>query len=453
MAQDRKVFIGGTGRSGIAAAKMVLEMGGEVLLFDSNENVDKEAVLAQFPKDTRLRLVCGTLLPNELIGVSLAVLSPGIPLSADFISVIDNARIPIISELELSYQASKGRIAAITGTNGKTTTTALVGEILKTTFKDVHVVGNIGNPFSLEALKTTDRSAIVAEVSSFMLETINDFKPYVSAILNITPDHLDRHGNMNRYIKIKEAITMNQTQNEYVVLNFMDPNLRKFGMDESLKPAVIWFSSGQIPGGESVYLKEDDIYVNTRGIEQKLINVHKLQLLGVHNYENVMAASAVSLKMGVELKSIAKALKNFKGVEHRIEFVRERARVKYYNDSKGTNPEASIRALNAMPGPTILIAGGYDKHAVYDDWVKLFPGKVKKLVLIGQTRDKINDCCKKYGFSEITYADDMDEAVKTCASYADEGDYVLLSPACASWGMFRDYEDRGRSFKDCVNRL
>lgn len=453
MKESRKVFIGGTGKSGIAAAKMIITMGGEALLYNSSEDTDTEAILRQFDKNDRVEIVTGELRPVHLRGVHLAVLSPGIPMSADFISVIDRAKIPVIGELELAYQASKGKLAAITGTNGKTTTTALVGEILKKAYKDVHVVGNIGNPFSAEALSTSDSSATVVEVSSFMLETINEFRPHVSAILNITPDHLDRHLTMANYIRCKEAITMNQTEDDYVVLNHADSVLVDFAKSKSLKARVVWFSSKDKPDGDAFWLDGDDIMYRASGKEAKLINVHELNLLGNHNYENVMAAAAVAVKMGVSVDKIIEALKEFRAVEHRIEFVRERCRVKYYNDSKGTNPDAAIQALKAMPGPTILIAGGYDKHSEYDDWVKLFPGKVKKLVLMGQTRDKINECCKKYGFNDIIYVEDMSEAVKTCASYAEEGDYVLLSPACASWGMFNNYEERGRIFKECVMEL
>ena len=201
MKESRKVFIGGTGKSGIAAAKMILEMGGEALLYNSDENTDAGNVLSSFKETDKVELVTGELRPVHLRGVHLAVLSPGIPLSADFINVLDRAKIPVIGELELAYQASKGSLAAITGTNGKTTTTAIVGEIFKTFFDDVHVVGNIGNPFSAEALSTTDESVTVVEVSSFMLETINDFRPHVSTILNITPDHLDRHLSMSNYVR------------------------------------------------------------------------------------------------------------------------------------------------------------------------------------------------------------------------------------------------------------
>lgn len=431
---------------------MILKTGGEVILYNSSEQLDERPVMAQFQPGDAVELIKGRLYPGQLRGVMLAVISPGIPLTADFVRVLDEEKIPVLGELEIAYQVSRGKLAAITGTNGKTTTTALVGEILKKQYKDVHVVGNIGEPFSAEALDTTDDSVTVAEVSSFMLETIMDFHPKVSAILNITPDHLDRHGTMENYIRCKEAIAMNQTEEDYIVLNYDDAELKRFGMSTKLRPHVIWFSSSrEVP--EGLYLKDDTIFLKDKGTVTAVIDVHELKLLGRHNYENVMAATAVGLKMGVPITSVVEALKQFKAVEHRIEFVRERCGVKYYNDSKGTNPDAAIQALKAMPGPTLLIGGGYDKHSTYDDWVKLFPGKVKYLVLLGQTRDKISACCKKYGFQDIIYAEDMDEAVRTCASYASEGDYVLLSPACASWGMFKDYEERGRIFKNCVNSL
>ena len=454
MKSGRKIFIAGTGKSGISAAKMVLSMGGEVILYNSDPETDEYEVMANFGPRDAVEFVKGRLYKSQIMGVNLAIMSPGIPLNADFISVLDQEQIPVIGELELAYQASKGKLCAITGTNGKTTTTALVGAILRTYFEDVHVAGNIGEPFSAEALKTRDDSVTVVEVSSFMLETIMDFHPQVSAILNITPDHLDRHGTMQNYIRCKEAITLNQTAEDHVVLNYNDPVLREFGEKKELAPKVVWFTSGEKPEkGEYLYLEDDGIFYNDQKTVTELVDIHELKLLGKHNYENVMAAAAVGLKMGVPITGVVKALKEFTAVEHRIEYVRERSGVRYYNDSKGTNPDAAIQALRAMPGPVLLIGGGYDKHAEFDEWVKEFEGKVKYLILLGQTRDKIAECCKKYGFTDIMYADDMDEAVKACASYADEGDYVLLSPACASWGMFKDYEQRGNIFKDCVNKL
>ena len=298
----------------------------------------------------------------------------------------------------------------------------------------------------------TEESVTVAEVSSFQLETIMDFHPDVSAILNITPDHLNRHGTMENYIRIKECITLNQTEQDAVVLNYDDPVLRGFGQDPELKPRVIWFSSRE-KLADGFCMSGDNIVHCQKGRETVLVNVHDMKLLGRHNYENVMAAAAIGLEMGVSMADIARVVEGFLPVEHRIEFVRERTGVRYYNDSKGTNPDAAIQALRAMPGPTILIAGGYDKNSDYDDWVSEFEGKVKYIVLIGQTRDKIAECAKKHKFTEIMYAEDMQEAVQVCAVYADTGDYVLLSPACASWGMFKNYEERGRVFKECVMAL
>ena len=313
-------------------------------------------------------------------------------------------------------------------------------------------MGNIGDPYTSKVLEMTEDSVTVAEVSSFQLETIMDFRPDVSAILNITPDHLNRHGTMENYIRIKECITLNQTEKDAVVLNYDDPVLREFGQDPELKPRVIWFSSRE-KLADGFCMSGDNIVYCQKGRETILVNVRDMKLLGRHNYENVMAAAAIGLEMGVALADIGRVVESFNPVEHRIEFVRERTGVRYYNDSKGTNPDAAIQALRAMPGPTLLIAGGYDKNSEYDDWVAEFEGKVRYLVLIGQTRDKIAECAKKHGFTEIMYAEDMQEAVQVCAVYADIGDYVLLSPACASWGMFKDYEERGRVFKECVMAL
>ena len=449
---EKKTLIAGTGKSGIAAAHMVLKMGGGIILYNTDPDCSEEAVLKNFGENDDVEFICGKLLPSQIRDVYLAVISPGIPLTSEFVKLLDKNKIPVWGELELAYHAMKGKLCAVTGTNGKTTTTALLGEILKKHFKDVHVVGNIGEPFSKEALDTSEESVTACEVSSFMLETIMDFHPQVSAILNITPDHLDRHGTMANYIRCKEAITLNQTEKDFCVLNYEDSVLREFGESKKLKPSVIFFSSKrELFNG--MWLDGNYIVWSVEGKKLTVADVRELNILGKHNYENAMAAAAMALKMGVPLDTVTAALKEFKAVEHRIEFVRERCGVKYYNDSKGTNPDAAIQALNAMPGPTILIAGGYDKHSEYDDWVKLFKGKVKHLILIGQTRDKIADCCKKYKFTEVMYAEDMDEAVKAAASYADEGDYVLLSPACASWGMFKDFEERGRIFKACVEAL
>lgn len=449
------VLVLGTGRSGVAAAKQIIAMGGEVVFFDANPKVDEKKLLSQFKKKEAMKVakvIKGKLSDHDLLKIDAAVISPGIPMDEPYVLSIHTAQIPLIGEIELAYQSCKGKLAAVTGTNGKTTTVSLIGEILKSKFADTHVVGNIGNPFTAEALDTEEQSATVCEVSSFQLESIVDFRPNVSAITNITPDHLDRHKTMKNYIAVKESIASNQTEEDSIVLNYMDPELRKFGKKRNLKPKVIWFSSEE-ETKEGFFLRDGDFYYRTKEEEKKLFATKDLHLLGKHNYENVMCAMAVGMQMGVPMEQIIKVCKKFKPVEHRIEFVRERSGVRYYNDSKGTNVDAAIQALRAMPGPVLLIGGGYDKHVDFDAWVKEFKGRVKYLVLIGQTRNQIAACAKKNGFHNLMFAEDMDEAVKDCAAYADPGDYVLLSPACASWGMFKDYEERGRIFKDCVKNL
>lgn len=463
---SQKVLVAGTGRSGISAARLMLAMGGEVVLYDGNPNLKEQELIAEFEEKDNISVVLGELKRTDLVGVELCVISPGIPLESALVATLDEAKIPIWSEIQLAYQCAKGKLIAITGTNGKTTTTALTGQMLKDCFEQVFVAGNIGLPFTQVALETTDESYTVVEVSSFQLETIMDFKPRISAILNITPDHLDRHGTMERYSAVKKLIAVNQTEEDIIVLNYDDPVLRDFGLKtEAKEPAAeegvvqvrlkakpIFFSSRQNLE-DGFCLAGDTIVYNRKGKSTEVLGVSELPLLGRHNYENVMAAVAMATAAGVGLTSIRKTLRAFKGVEHRIEFVLERYGVKYYNDSKATNPDAAIKAIEAMPGPVLLIAGGYDKNGEYNQWVKTFEHKVKYLVLIGQTRDKIAKCARENGFTEIMYAEDMPEAVKVCASYADSGDYVLLSPACASFGMFKDFEERGKVFKEAVLNL
>lgn len=521
---SQKVIVAGTGISGIAAAKLLLALGGKVLLYDGNDKLSAKEIRAKFGKDEPITVLLGDLKRSDLHEVELCIISPGIPMESKFVSMMDEAKIPIWGEIQLAYHCSKGRLAAITGTNGKTTTTALTGQIVKDYLDHVFVVGNIGIPYTDIALETKDESVTVAEVSSFQLETIMNFRPQVSAILNITPDHLDRHKTMERYIEVKKYIAVNQGPEDVIVLNYEDPVLREFGLKKQegdvpeggkaearlskedasaetqkdrpeknnakkdvsekgesleedknvsleetvkaaakkpeettensypepvLKAKVTFFSSSR-PLEEGIYLEEKSIIWSHEGKKEEVISTDQLLLLGRHNYENVMAAAAIGLALGVPLSSIQKTLKEFKAVEHRIEFVAEKNGVKYYNDSKGTNPDAAIQAIRAMPGPTVLIAGGYDKQSTYDEWIEAFEGKVKYLVLIGQTRDKIARCAREHGFHDIIYAEDMQEAVSVCASYANMGENVLLSPACASWGMFKNYEERGRIFKQCV---
>ena len=447
---SQKVLVAGSGISGIATAKLLLAKGGEVLLYDGNDKLDAEKIKKNFDEDAKVSVVLGELKRTDLLGVELSVISPGIPLDAPFVTVLDEAGVPIWSEIQLAYHCAKGKLAAITGTNGKTTTTALTGEIMRSFYDSVFVVGNIGEPYTAHALETEESSVTVAEVSSFQLETIMDFRPNVSAILNITPDHLDRHKTMECYTQVKESITKNQKDGDTCVLNYDDTVLREFG--ETLKINVVYFSSRE-KLKKGYYLEDGKIVYNDGSKVTEIVDISELKLLGRHNHENVMAAVAISMNMDVPLEKIQEVIRTFEAVEHRIEFVTERFGVKYYNDSKGTNPDAAMQAIKAMPGPTILIAGGYDKHSEFDEWIESFDGKVRYLVLIGQTRDKIAECAKRHGFTDIMYAEDLLEAVQVCASYANPGDNVLLSPACASWGQFKNFEERGTKFKEYVRGL
>lgn len=446
----KRVLVVGSGISGIAATELLKKKGCEVVLYDGNESLDIEALKEKAPVFRDVSILLGDLPKEQMEKMDLAVLSPGVPTDLPFVNSMREQGIPIWGEIELAYFFGKGRIAAITGTNGKTTTTALTGQIMEAYYEDVKVVGNIGIPYTSVAAETTEETVTVAEISSFQLETIHAFHPQVSAILNITPDHLNRHHTMECYIEAKESITKNQTAEDTCVLNYEDEVLRRFG--ETLKCKVVYFSSER-KLDKGLYLDGKEIFYADGEKTTKVINVDELNILGKHNYENVMAATAMALSMGVPMEKIVEVLKVFQAVEHRIEYVTEKRGVRFYNDSKGTNPDAAIKGISAMNRPTYLIGGGYDKQSEYDEWIESFQGKVRKLVLIGQTKEKIAACAKKHGFIDVVMCETLEEAIDYCYQNAKSGEAVLLSPACASWGMFPNYEVRGKIFKDYVNNL
>lgn len=312
------------------------------------------------------------------------------------------------------------------------------------------MVGNIGTPYTDIAFETTDDSVTVIELSSFQLETIHEFSPDISVILNITPDHLNRHHTMENYIQVKKNIALNQDKDKLCILNYEDENTKKIA--SQLKTRLMYFSSEhKLKNG--LYLDGDDIIYDKDGTQNLVCNVNELRVLGKHSYENVMAGVCIALELGIPMDLIYKTIREFKAVEHRIEYVDTIDGVSYYNDSKGTNPDASIKAVNAMKNPTILIGGGFDKGSSFDEWVKSFGDKVKCLVLLGDTKEKIAATARKYGFKNIIMVQNLREAVKVSANKAEDGDVVLLSPACASWGMFDNYEQRGRLFKEYVKEL
>lgn len=450
MNQKEKVLVLGAGISGINAGKLLTEVGRPVILYDGNKEKNEAELREQLGNPSDLTIVLGELTDEVLAQAGLCVISPGIPTDADFVMQVRTAGIPVWSEIELAYHYAKGRLIAITGTNGKTTTTALNGKICADYAESVFVVGNIGNAYTKEALKTKEESITVAEVSSFQLENIVNFHPQVSAVLNITPDHLNRHKTMECYTNVKLSVAKNQSPEDVVILNYEDDRLRAAAPE--MMPRVLFFSSArELP--EGAYLKGEEIFLALDGTVTRVCSIQDLNLLGRHNYENVMAAVLMAVSIGIPMDSIRHSLSEFRAVEHRIEFVEEKNGVAYYNDSKGTNVDAAIQAIRAMIRPTVLLGGGYDKGAEFDEWIQAFDGKVKQLILMGATARQIADTAAKYGVENIVFVDSMEEAVQTAAKTAEPGDAVLLSPACASWGMFPNYEVRGRVFKELVHAL
>ena len=448
--QGKKVLVFGSGKSGIGASDLLAKVGAFPVIYDGNAETDKDAVVHKTDGTYPVTVYAGKLPKEVQDSLDLVVLSPGVPTDLPLVKSFYEQGLPVWGEVELAYRVGDGEVLAITGTNGKTTTTALLGKIMQDARESVFVVGNIGTPYTSKALEMKPNSVTVAEISSFQLETIDEFAPKVSAILNITEDHLNRHHTMEEYIRVKELITENQGTEDVCVLNYEDEVLREFG--KHLTPRVVYFSSGR-KLDEGIYLDGNKIILKDGEKEIEVVKTEDLTLLGKHNFENVMAAVAMAYYDGVSLDSIRKSICEFTAVAHRIEYVTEKKGVVYYNDSKGTNPDAAIKGIQAMNRPTLLIGGGYDKQSGYDEWIEAFDGKVRYLVLIGQTKEKIKEAAEKHGFHDIILCEDLKEAVKVCEEKAQPGDAVLLSPACASWGQFDNYEQRGDMFKEYVRNL
>ena len=444
----KRIVILGAGESGAGAAVLAKKEGFDVFVSDMSKIADKYKKVLD---DHQIEWEEGHHTEEKILNADEIIKSPGIPETAPMVKKATDKGIHIISEIEFAGRYTNSKMICITGSNGKTTTTSLIYHIFKEAGYDVGLAGNIGNSLALQVAEEPHEYYVI-ELSSFQLDNMYDFRANIAVLLNITPDHLNRHYTMQNYAAIKERIGVNQTKNETCVLNYEDPYLRPYG--EHLCPArVVWFSS-QTKLREGYYLDGDDICrADGKGGVDKLMNVNDMQLVGLCNAENVMAAIAITEAAGVPMDMILSVIREFPPVPHRIEFVGEKGGVKYYNDSKATNPDAAIQGIRAMKGPTVLIGGGYDKKNSYDEWIEAFDGKVKKLVLIGQTRDDIAACARAHGFTEILFCDTFEECMKTCTSLAGPGEEVLLSPACASWGMFPNYEVRGDIFREYVRNL
>lgn len=447
--KDKKVLVVGMGRSGIAAAHALQAAGAVVSVQDSKKEEEIDKDFLDFVGEAGIKKYFGTVPEGEQF--DMAVLSPGVPPALEFIQKAKDGGAEIIGELELAYRMGGGKYVAITGTNGKTTTTTLVGEMFKNAGRKTCVVGNIGVAVITDAMNADDDTWMVTETSSFQLETTEKFRPVVSAILNLTEDHMDRHKTMENYGAAKARIFRNQTKDEYLVINKDDAAC--YALAEGCNATLIPFS--RLEKLDTGAFVEDGIITikDTDGKKIQFCRADELVIPGSHNLENALAAAAVGYFAGLAPEVITETLKTFQGVEHRIEFCGEIDGVRFVNDSKGTNPDASIKAVQAIKGGIVLIAGGYDKNSEYDELINAFDGKVRHMVLLGTTAPKIKAAAERLGFTDSVICADMEECVRKGFELAQPGDTLLLSPACASWDMYDCFEDRGEHFKECMRKI
>ena len=444
--KDKKVLVCGMGKSGISAARLLLRHGAVVTLTDTKAEPEIDAELLA---DGRVSTYFGKA-PDDIVGnFDIVVLSPGISVYSSFVDVARRAGVAVVGEIEIASAVCKARIIAITGTNGKTTTVSMVGDIMRNFAKSSRVVGNIGIPFCDEAEDIAPDAFAVAEISSFQLETIAAFRPKISAVLNMTEDHLNRHITMENYIAAKERIFENQQSEDFCILNYDNDITRK--MAAKTRAQVVFFSKEPLDAG--VFVQDGAIFFKWPGCHSRIIDCAELPFPGSHNLENALAAAAIAVTANVPTDIIAQGLRNFRGVEHRQEFVREVRGVRFYNDSKATNVDSAIIAIAAMPPPIILIGGGEGKGQDFSGLIEAFSGKVKSFVIIGEATEQLVKICRAHNFTAYETAADMESAVNVAFARSAEGDCILLSPACASMDMFDNFEHRGQVFKELVMKL
>ena len=438
MLENKNILIMGFGVTGKSSLKFLRKFPVKIYIYDKNIDLQNLKVDEDFIifKD------------EDLDKIDLIVKSPGIYPFDDLLVKAREKNIEIISDIELSYRYLKtDNVVAVTGTNGKTTTTTIVGDILKRKAK-TFVVGNIGRGI-LEITKEAKKDDfVVIEASSFQLEDTIKFKPHIALLTYVTSDHLDWHKTTENYVNAKFKIFANQDEDDFAILNYEDRNLAK---KHNIKAQKYYFSMEKISERGS-YFEDGKIYYNDGKSTEEILDVKDLKIPGVHNIKNVMAAIIIAKLFGIDSNTIKRSISSFTGVEHRIEFVRELNGVKYYNDSKGTNPDSTEVAIAAMDGDVILIAGGYDKNSNFDNLIEKSKDKLKTVILLGETADKISNSCKKSDV-EFYIVKDLNKAVELAKKLAVKGEDVLLSPACASWDMYSNYEARGRHFKDLVREL
>ena len=450
-----KAIIIGMGKSGKCAMYALKDLGYELAVQDSKDPEKAEPEIREFCREHGIKEYYGCM-PDDFSPYDMMVLSPGVDPENTFVVQALEQGCEIVGELELAYRLARGIFVGITGTNGKTTTTTLVGEIFRASGRNTNVVGNIGLPVISVAIDSKPEDWMITEVSSFQLQTVSQFRPKVSAILNLTPDHLNRHHTMELYGEAKAAIWANQKAGDYLVMNFDDPVLMKLcysDIDREFKGTLAGFSRKTEPE-VGAFLKDGRLTIkDEEGRLFDLIGKDELRIPGDHNVENALAAAAICFFAGIDTEVIANTLKEFGGVEHRLEFVKDINGVSYYNDSKGTNTDATLIAIRALKDNIILIAGGDAKSQDFTEMAKELSGPVKHVLLFGRDREMIREAMDKAGYRSYSEHADLGECVKAAYDMAESGDKVLLSPACASWDMYPNFEVRGRHFKECVSEL
>ena len=449
--KNKNVLLVGLAKTGVSTIKKLNKLGANIIVNDIKPKEKLEGIIEEIDNLDNIEYVLGKHLEN-IENIDLTIVSPGVPLDLPFIEKIKSEGIKIIGEVELAYKLSKNpTFIGITGTNGKTTTTSLVGEMFKKANKDTYIVGNIGNPVIDTVDLTNENSYLVTELSSFQLESIEDFKPKVSTIINITEDHLNRHHTMENYINAKARVFKNQDKADFTILNYDDSIVRDLGKNSNGN--VLYFSIKEEVKQGAYLDKNNNIVIKVDGEELVLMNKSELSLPGNHNLENAMSAILMAYVLNIDTDVIIDTLRTFKGVEHRLEFVTNKDGIMFVNDSKGTNPDSTIKAITSYEKPIVLIAGGYEKQSDFTEMIKYATKNVKALVLLGQTAEKIETTAKEHGIDNISKVEDMEAAVKKAYEIAESGDVVLLSPACASWDMYPNFEARGLDFKENIYKL
>ena len=432
--KNKNILLVGLAKTGISTIKHLNKLGAKVVVNDIKDKDKLKGILDELSDLNNVEYILGYH-PENVDDIDMAVVSPGVPLDLPFILKLKSKNIEIIGEVELAYRLSQNPMfIGITGTNGKTTTTSLVGEIFKKANIDTYIVGNIGNPVIDTVDTANENSVLVTELSSFQLESIDTFKPHVSAILNFTEDHLNRHHTMEAYMEAKARIFKNQDEKDFCILNYDNEDVKS--LSDNVEAKKIFFSRKKsLDCG--IYLDEDNNIIINIDKKIKLLNKDELSLPGNHNLENCMAAAAIAYVSNIDIDVIREVLKTFAGVEHRQEFVRNLNGIMFVNDSKATNPDSSIKAIESYNRPIILIAGGMDKQSSFDEFLDVAKENVYALVLLGETAQRIKECAQNKGFNNIRIVKDMKEAVNASYQIAKDGDVVLLSPACASWDMYK----------------